>query len=135
MEKNVDEYTIGINLDTSTPEETKEVAKKLVQLNEEVLANEVPNWPELTAQSRLFMLDTKYNTDQTFVRLPIALEEYQNNPTKANLKRIGAESRRKAEGVYSKGMDNRVAKIMKARGLINNIDEARDLGLPLASSS
>ena len=127
--------SLGINLDTSTPEETKEVAKKLVQLNEEVLANEVPNWPELTAQSRLFMIDAKYNTNQTFVDLPIALEKYQNNPTKANLKRIGTESRRKAKGVYSKGMDNRVAKIMKARGLINNIDEARDLGLPLASSS
>lgn len=127
--------SLGINLDTSIPEETKIVAKKLVQNTEDFLAENVPNWSELTAQSRVFMIDTKYNTPDLYTELPIALEEYQNNPTKANLKKVGTESRRKAGGVYSKGMDNRVARIMVAQRLINNIDEAADLGLPLASSS
>jgi hypothetical protein len=126
---------LNIDLTTAAPERSKLVARKIVQEHEQTLAREVPNWSALTPESRVFMLDAKYNTNQTFVDLPIALEEYQNNPTKANLKKVGTESRRKAGGVYSKGMDNRVAKIMKARGLINNIDEARDLGLPLASSS
>ena len=78
------------------------------------------------------MLDAKFNTGKTFVNLPKVLEEYQKNPSEANLKNVGIEARRKAGGKYIKGMDNRVAKIMMDRGLIGTLEEARDYGLPLA---
>ena len=126
--------SVGVDLDTATPEESKKVAVAIIQRISNTLSKTVPNWDKLTPESRVYMIDAKYNTGQTLKQLPKLLEQYQSNPTPELLKKVGAAARRKAGGKNTKGMDNRVARIMVHQGLIKTIDEARKYGLPLASS-
>lgn len=125
---------LGIDLDTATPAESKKVATAITQKISNTLAKQVPNWGKLTPESRVYVIDAKYNTGQTYKQLPKLLEQYQATPTPELLKKVGNAARRKAGGKNTKGMDNRVARIMVHQGLIKNIDEARKYGLPLASS-
>jgi len=123
---------IGIDLKTATPEESKQVAIHLTKTMEKTLTKQVPNWNVLTATSKALVMDAKYNTGLTFKNLPKALEAYQKDGSVTNLKAVVKHSRRKAGGKNSKGMDNRVAKLLYKAGFIKHPNDARKLGLPLA---
>ena len=124
---------LGVDLDKATPEQSKQVAIKLIEKSEKHLAKKVPNWNKLNDSSKSFMIDFHYNGGTTAVALPIALEKYQDNPSESNLKKVGKESRRHADGKRTKGLDNRVARIMRHLGMIDTLREARKYGLPLAA--
>lgn len=123
---------LGIDLKTATPGQSKEVAREIVNRIETKLQKTVPNWDTLSKNSQEFIIDAKFNTGDTFKNLPKALEKFQDNPNKETLKAVGASARRKAGGKHTKGMDNRVAKIMIKQGLIKTYEDARNAGLPLA---
>ena len=125
--------SLNIDLETATPEESKQVATKLLERMETQLSKAVPNWDKLDTSSRVLMIDAKYNTGITFKSLPVALEKYREDPSTDNLKKVLKEARRKAGGKYSKGMDNRVAKLAASLGLIKNPNDAKELGLPLTN--
>lgn len=129
--------SLGIDLDKAKPEQSKQVATYLVEKSAKYLAKKVPNWEKLNDMSKSFMLDFHYNGNIKAIKLPKALERYQQDPSQDNLTAIGREARRfetvNKKKRYTKGLDNRVAKLMKHFKLISKLDEAKKYGLPLAS--
>ena len=76
------------------------------------------DFDSLSPASQTLLLDAKYNTDTTYEKLAKHLVEYEKSGSEKALKGIVKQSRRLANKKISKGLDNRVAKLLFSLGFI-----------------
>jgi len=129
--------SLGIDLDTATPEQSKQVAEAVFDSLAQGLERQLPNWNKLSDEGKALILDAKYNTGVTYRNLAKAVEAYESSDTKSRelLARVVRESRRLSEGAPHRGLDNRAARLLTEMGFLNNPMEAKDLGLSLTNAT
>ncbi len=118
--------SLGLDLDTATPEQSKQIAKAIFTSLEKQLRKELPNWDNLSDEGKALVLDAKYNTGVTYKKLAKAIEDYESL-----LPAVVRQSRRLSNGSPHKGLDNRAARLLTQMRFLNNPMEAKDLGLSL----
>ncbi len=129
--------SLGIDLDTATPEQSKQVAEAVFDSLAQGLERQLPNWSKLSDEGKALILDAKYNTGVTYRNLAKAVEAYESSDTKSRelLARVVRESRRLSEGAPHRGLDNRAARLLTEMRFLNNPMEAKELGLSLTNAT
>jgi len=125
---------LGIILSSNTTvEDFRKVAVEIAKQNARILQQSIPEYKQLKPEYKYILLDSKHHTGVTYKNLAKDLLAHQNNPTPETLLAVVKDSRRvdKIKGVdkTSAGFDNRSAKVLRRANLINNIEQAKRLGL------
>ena len=125
---------LGIILSSNTTvEDFRKVAIEIAKQNAKILQQSIPEYDQLKPEYKYILLDSKHHTGVTYKNLAKDLLAHQNNPTPETLLAVVKDSRRvdKIKGVdkTSAGFDNRSAKVLRRANLINNIEQAKRLGL------
>ena len=132
---------LGIVLDENiTPEDSLKVASRVAQKFSKGLEKAIPAYKDITPKAQSIVLDAKYNTNVDYKDLTAALKNFEETGDEKYRKLIVKESRRmwtpegETEKEYSAGLDNRVAKLLHAKGYIKSLKEAKEFGLALANT-
>lgn len=132
---------MGYDIDNLTTEQARDVAGGIIEEDTEKLAAKVKGWEELETPYKLFLMDAKFNTGQTFNKFAAQALKYQEDPSQDNLEALIKQTTRKEKrkgmdkSQRTAGMDNRSTKILLAGGILENEDQARDLGLYLTTDT
>jgi hypothetical protein len=117
--------------DLSVPQ-LKQVVGGVATDIEQELGSKGSNFSLLSDRLKVLVVDGKYQTGVTFTKLMKAGVAYMDNPSKEALRLVVRESRRTVKGKHTRGMDNRVAKLLINLGFISSVEEAVALGLTKA---
>jgi hypothetical protein len=133
--------SLGIVLDKNiTPENSLKVASGVAKEDSAILRKALPSYKDISAKAQSIVIDARYNTSVNYGKLTTALKNYEVTGEEKYRKEIVLESRRmwtpegKTEKEYNKGLDNRVAKLLHAKGYIKSLEEAKEFGLALANT-
>jgi hypothetical protein len=113
----------GRDLSKLTPDEalavSTDVARSLGnRIRKDLKEKQNIDFDSLSPASQTLLLDAKYNTDTTYEKLAKHLVEYEKSGSSKALKGIVKQSRRLANKKISKGLDNRVAKLLFSLGFV-----------------
>lgn len=133
---------LGIVLDGNiTPEDSLKVASGVAQEYTEALEKAIPAYKDISPKAQSIVLDAKYNTGVNYKDLTAALKNFEETGDEKYRKVIVRQSRRmwtpegESKKEFSVGLDNRVAKLLYAKGYITSLKEAKEFGLALADTN
>ena len=124
---------LGYDIDSLTAEQAREVAIALAAEMDSQLSRTVPNYDELPTPYKVFMLDAKFNTGDTYKTFAKKAAAYEASGSKEDFEAMIAETSRTEGGKRTEGMDNRSAKVLLATGIASSLDSLQSAGLSKAT--
>lgn len=130
---------LGYDIEELTNEQAREVAGTIIEEDTLKLSKQIDGWEDLDMPYKLFLMDAKFNTGATYKQFAKQALKYQDDPTEDNLRALIKQSTRKQQiekgqpSVRTEGLDNRSTKILLAGGILENEDQAREMGLTLTT--
>lgn len=130
---------LGFDIEELTNEQAREVAGTIIEEDTLKLSKQIDGWDDLEMPYKLFLMDAKFNTGVTYKQFAKQALKYQDDPTEDNLRALIKQSTRKQQiekgkpSVRTEGLDNRSTKILLAGGVLEDEDQAREMGLTLTT--